>query len=166
MNENDKIELDNAVITTTNNLMTMKDLVTAVSTCDDQGLVDNVRRFKLMMVRKSFTDIMTLMDAVDIIQSTLMDKIKTDIDIYPITTVLDILADMNKIIDRNLSIMQSILPRSDDLSAYIAASNNLTINNQTINLEGQSASSVEKITQIVESVILSLDKLVKSDDKE
>ena len=138
-----------------NKALTLQEFVNQIVSDEsqDRDLVNNIRRFKLMMIKKSLTDVVTMMQASDMVQSALVDKITTDIGVYPITVLLDIMNSINKIMDRNLSLIESVLPKSEDLLTLLTSTNkNITMINQ-VNLEDKSPASLEKISLIVESVI-------------
>jgi len=143
-----------------NKLLTLNELIDIFNKeTDPTNLPDDVRRFKLYLIKKSMIDITTLIQAQELIQNELVNKIREDISIYPITTIADILGDINSLVDRNLKIMESILPKMDNLSDYLKASANQVNIIQTINIKDQSPTSLDKISQVVEEVITKINAM-------
>lgn len=147
-------------------LLTLKELTEMVLKDDNQShLQDNVRRFKLSLARKSMIDAYTLIEASELVQKELINQIRDNITIYPITTILDIYSDINKIVDRNLSLMESILPKSDSLEAFIAATNRqMNIQQNTFNMNSVSPATLERISQLISYVELEMKKAAKEDN--
>lgn len=141
-------------------LETMQDVVMAIQNDPENSLLaDNVRRFKLMMVKKSLIDIMNMIELKDLVQTELMKKVKEDISIYPLTTQIDILNDMNSLIDRDLKIMESIIPRTESLAEFLERTSKKVTIVQQINVDTFSPTQMEKVSQIVEAVISNINQV-------
>lgn len=140
-------------------VLTMSELVTKVQDAnpEDPSLPDDIRRFKLMLVKKSMADAFAMLESRALIQQTLIQKIQDDITIYPINVLLDIIDKVDKIIDRNMTMLESLLPKSDSLAEFLASrSKNLTLINN-VNMD-RSPASIDRIAQVVEAVLMQLNQ--------
>lgn len=158
-NNQDNQQLNTSLTNLEDKVLTMSELVAKVQDAnpEDPSLPDDIRRFKLMLVKKSMADAFSMLESRALIQQTLIQKIQDDITIYPVNVLLDIIDKVDKIIDRNMAMLESLLPKSDSLAEFLASrSKNLTlINNVTMD---RSPASIDRIAQVVEAVLMQLNQ--------
>lgn len=142
-----------------NNLTKLSDLIKIIEESDDIQLQDNVRRFKLMLVKKSLVDVITMIDMSDLVKTELMKKVQEDITIYPVTTLIDIMSSINDIIDRNLKVVESLF-KSDDLLSYIEGTRQVNVFQVNNNSQEVTPAMLEKISRVVEDVISRINNTV------
>lgn len=150
--ECDIVDLENSV---QEKIVTMSEIVSEIDKTKDSALVNTVFQFKLSMVRRSLCDLYNMIEAKNIVQDALYEKIRDEIDAYPIATILEILESMDKIMDRNIKIMESILPAQDELQKLTSSSASKA---KTVNIVNSvninpSAVNFDKIQQVLNATI-------------